>query len=551
MLTRRRALSARPRAQASPGPTGPSGPPAPPRPRAACELRPKNTPLRIARFIAEAQIRGRFLQADAPAAFGAWMRQELTGLGPAYIKLGQALSTRTDLLDKAIVAELSRLQDNNEPAPFAEIRDIIETSLGRPLSAVFSEFQEAPLASASIGQVHRARLRDGGAEVAVKAIKPCVARQIRDDLAIIKRVNDVFVRLGFARAAETESFIGQYENYLSAELDYTKERANMERFRATMEDMPVVVPRVYEAYSTDAVLTMEYVPGIKITDVEALRARGYDTTLIAENLVNIFLTSIIRHGFSHGDAHPGNIAVSCDRDDTIILYDFAVMVSLSKEFRAELSNMIVAMYQRDATELVEVLVRLEVLQVSSDAELADVIQFFNAFLGYLDTLDINALRENILAQAEAGSEAPGGGAPGPGGAAGGPGVADTRLRINPDFLGIVRVFSLLDGTCGRLDPEFSYIRALSPFVETIMMSPTFYDYRAKRDLQKLQKYPRILQATDQNIARLDRRVKNMSASQATVQNLIVAAMVLQHLGDPASLWPIAPLLVYYLYVTRR
>jgi len=539
MLSRR---SIAPRASAAAAPTASAAP-------------RKNTPLRIARFFAEAQIRARFLQADQPAALGAWARQEMMTLGPAYIKLGQALSTRTDLLDKSIIAELSRLQDNNDPAPFGDIRDIIEASLGRPLSAVFSEFQEVPLASASIGQVHRARLRDGGAEVAVKAIKPNVARQIRDDLAIIKSLNDIFVRLGFGRAAETESFISQYETYLSAELDYNKERDNMERFRASMEDMPVIVPKVYAELSTDSVLTMEYVPGIKITDIEALRARGYDTTLIAENLVSIFLTSIIRHGFSHGDAHPGNIAVSYDGDDTIILYDFAVMVSLSKEFRGELSNMIVAMYQRDATELVEVLMRLNILQVSGDAELADVIQFFNAFLGYLDTLDINALKQNIIAQAESGSEVPGaagsaaaGGAAAAAGAAGG---ADTRLRINPDFLGIIRVFSLLDGTCGKLDKNFSYINALSPFVESIMMSPTFYDYRARRDIQKLQRYPRIIQATDQNVARLDRRVKNMSANQSTVQYLIIAAMIVQNLSEPAALWPLAPILAYYLYTTRR
>jgi predicted unusual protein kinase regulating ubiquinone biosynthesis (AarF/ABC1/UbiB family) len=539
MLSRR---SIAPRASAAAAPTASATP-------------SKNTPLRIARFFAEAQIRARFLQADQPAALGAWARQEMMTLGPAYIKLGQALSTRTDLLDKSIIAELSRLQDNNDPAPFGDIRDIIEASLGRPLSAVFSEFQEVPLASASIGQVHRARLRDGGAEVAVKAIKPNVARQIRDDLAIIKSLNDIFVRLGFGRAAETESFISQYETYLSAELDYNKERDNMERFRASMEDMPVIVPKVYAELSTDSVLTMEYVPGIKITDIEALRARGYDTTLIAENLVSIFLTSIIRHGFSHGDAHPGNIAVSYDGDDTIILYDFAVMVSLSKEFRGELSNMIVAMYQRDATELVEVLMRLNILQVSGDAELADVIQFFNAFLGYLDTLDINALKQNIIAQAESGSEVPGaagsaaaGGAAAAAGAAGG---ADTRLRINPDFLGIIRVFSLLDGTCGKLDKNFSYINALSPFVESIMMSPTFYDYRARRDIQKLQRYPRIIQATDQNVARLDRRVKNMSANQSTVQYLIIAAMIVQNISEPAALWPLAPILAYYLYTTRR
>lgn len=524
------------------------------RPPPACELRPKNTPVRIVRFLAEAQLRYRWLQREAPAAFGEWVRAEMTTLGPAYVKLGQALSTRTDLLDAAIVAELARLQDNNDPADFAEVRDIVEAALGRPIGDVFASFDPVPIASASIGQVHRGRLRSGGsggggsggggdgggAEVVVKVQKPCVARQIRDDLATIKGLNAFFTRLGVARAAESESIVGQYEQFLSVELDYRKEQAHMVRFAELLQDAPVIVPRVYTELSSATVLVMEYVPSIKITDTAELRARGYDTARIADNLVNVFLQMIVTHGYVHCDPHPGNLGVSPDDEETLVLYDYGNVIELSAEFRGQLNNMIFAIYQKDVDEFVELLIRLGILQVTDPSELVDIKAFFGSFFKYLESLDFTTLKDSIQAQAA-------GAAPGTRGASG----SGPPIRINPDFLSLFRVFSLMDGTCARLDPSFSYIRALSPFVENIMMDVNFFDYRARKDLAKLQNYPRLLQNTDQNLVRLDRRVQNLSVNQGSVQTALLAFFVLEHLGDPASLVPWLPVLVAYYVWTRR
>ena len=517
----------------------------------SCEMRPKNTPLRIVRFLGEAQCRYRWFQRDSPAAFGEWVRAEMTMLGPAFVKLGQALSTRTDLLDAAIVTELAKLQDNNDPADFADIRSIVETSLGRPIEEVFSSFDPVPIASASIGQVHRARLLSGAGggagagatEVVVKVQKPCVARQIRDDLATIKGLNAFFIGLGFARAAESESIVTQYEQFLSVELDYRKEQAHMLRFREFLEDSPVIVPEVYTELSSETVLVMEYVPSIKITDTDELRARGYDTTRVADNLVNVFLQMIVTHGYVHCDPHPGNLGVSPDDEETLVLYDYGNVIELSPEFRAQLNNMIFAIYQKDVDEFVELIIRLGILQVTDPSELVDIKVFFGSFFKYLESLDFTTLKDSIQAQA---ADSAGSGGGGPRGARGGP-----PIRINPDFLSLFRVFSLMDGTCAKLDPSFSYIRALSPFVENIMMDVNFFDYRARKDLAKLQNYPRLLQNTDQNLTRLDRRVKDLSVNQGSVQNVVIAFIVFEHISEPVTLLPWIPVIAYYIYSTRR
>lgn len=509
-----------------------------PRPVAACELRPKNSPWRIVRFVGEAQVRYLVKGRSEPKAYGDWLRKEMTELGPAYVKLGQALSTRSDLIDKSIVKELAKLQDANIPADVNDIRGTIESSLamgtkhGANMEDIFEWFDDNPIATASIGQVHRGRLRDADhSDVVVKVIKPCVARQIRDDLATLRGLSDVMKRLGSARANEFENLLSQNERFLSAELDYRREARNMIRFHELMEESgaQVIIPRVYEELSSDTILVMEYVPSIKITNTRELRAKGYDTAIIAENLVNVFLQMIATHGFVHCDPHPGNIGVSYNAEDTIVLYDFGNVIELSPEFRKELNNMIFAIYQRDVEEFVELLVRLDILRVTNDAEKLDIQMFFKSFFQYLESLDFATLRKSLSSEDMLSSQ-----------------ESLSKIHINPDLLSLFRVFSLMDGTCVKLDPNFNYISALSPFVENIMMDMSFFDYRARKDLQKLQNYPRIIQNTDQNLVRLDKRVTDMRSNQWAIQNVLIAFVVLQNWNDPWVLMPMLPLLVYMI-----
>lgn len=522
----------------------------PPKPPALCNVRSKNSPVRILKFLGEMNLRYSVFQKKRPAEFGNWLRSEITELGPAFIKLGQALSTRTDLIDKEIIAELVKLQDNNAPADFSEIHQLLCESFGTSdIGEVFAEFEEAPIASASIGQVHIGRLRSGE-RVVIKVQKPCVAGQIRDDLATLKnfyqmsqRVGELLKAVGLgsaggssaARGAEMESILSQYEQFLAAELDYRQEMDHMQRFHEMLEDAPVIVPRVFEELSSENVLVMEYVPSIKITDTRALQAKGYDTTRIAENLVNVFLQMIITHGYVHCDPHPGNLGVSLESEEVLVLYDYGNVIELSPQFRGQLNHLVFSIFQKDVDEFVDLLMALGILVVSNETEVVDIKLFFRSFFTYLESLDFTVLRDSVKAGTQSSD-----------------GSVATTLRINPDFLSLFRVFSLMDGTCTKLNPNFNYIDALQPFVENIMMDVNFFDYRARKDLQKLQNYPRLLQNTDQNLVRLDRRVQNLSNNQGQIQNLVIAIVVLQHIGtgDYYGLLPWVPLGLYVLAASR-
>jgi len=238
---------------------------------------------------------------------------------------------------------------------------------------------------------------------------------------------------------------------------------------------------------------------------------------------------IATHGFVHCDPHPGNIGVSYNAEDTIVLYDFGNVIELSPEFRKQLNNMIFAIYQRDVEEFVELLVRLDILRVTNDAEKLDIQMFFKSFFQYLESLDFATLRKSLSSEDMLSSQ-----------------ESLSKIHINPDLLSLFRVFSLMDGTCVKLDPNFNYISALSPFVENIMMDMNFFDYRARKDLQKLQNYPRIIQNTDQNLVRLDKRVTDMRSNQWAIQNVLIAFVVLQNWNDPWVLMPMLPLLVYMI-----
>jgi predicted unusual protein kinase regulating ubiquinone biosynthesis (AarF/ABC1/UbiB family) len=454
----------------------------------------------------------------------------MTSLGPAFIKLGQFLSTRTDVFDKDIVSELSKLQDDINPEPYENILHIIDASLQQSSTKVFEQIDPSPLASASIGQVHKARLKETNKDVVIKIQKPQVAQQIRNDLSTLRGIADLFGRLQSARATEVNNILIEYERFLSAELDYTKELTHMKRFREIMDESEVIIPAVYENLCHSDILVMEYVPSIKISNISEIRRRGYDLTVVADTLVNVFLHMIIKHGYVHCDPHPGNIGVSFEDESTIVLYDFGNVIELSPEFRSQLNNMIFAIYQKDVDEFVDLLIRLNILQLASE-DVLDVKAFFSSFFVYLESLDFQALKESVTSSTGANT--------------------GTSFKINPDFLSLFRVFSLLDGTCAKLDPNFNYITALTPFVENIMMDVNFFDYRARKDLQKLQNYPRIITNTDQNLARLDKRMREINDDQEFYRNLFLGMFVLYEIQEPATFVIMAPILVALMFWRRR
>jgi len=470
------------------------------------KCQPKNTPWKIASFVAKARVQY-VLQQRTPRIWGEWVRKELTTLGPAFIKMGQFLSTRSDLFDKEVATELAKLQDDITPIDVDYIHAILDESLGRPWSDVFTWINPEPLACASIGQVHAAKIMYKGKErgVVVKIQKPCVTQQITDDIKTLRMLNNVMMKLGSTRAAEVETILFQYETFLAAELDYTQEMQHMIRFDEILQDMPVRVPKVYKELCTNQILVMEYVPSMKISDIAQMRDANIDTTYIADTLVDIFLQMIVVHGYVHCDPHPGNIGVA-DNGDTIVLYDFGNVIELSKEFRSEINNLIFAVYQKDVDEFVDILVKIK-LFVAADT--LEIKTFFQSFFEYLESLDFATLRQSIQNQEAF--------------------IANMKFRIDPDFLGLFRVFSLLDGTCTRLDPNFNYIEALRPYTQDMFSDTGFLDYRAKKDLQKIQSYPKLMKSTEQSVLRVQKQAQQIATSVKYIEYMLMATAIVSQM----------------------
>lgn len=278
------------------------------------------------------------------------LRLVLEELGPIYVKVGQLLSTRRDMLPEDIAAELSRLQDNVAPFPGIAARRIIEEQFGVPVSELFAEFQDAPLASASIAQVHAARLKDGR-EMIVKVVRPGIAKVIRRDLGLMHILADMAERYwGDARRLRPTAVVAEYEKTLMDELDLMREAANASQLRRNFADSEVLyVPQVEWDLTRRNVMVMERISGIPVSEVDKLKEAGIDLCWLAETGVEIFFTQVFRDSFFHADMHPGNIFVKPEegRVPRIMVVDFGIMSSLSEYDQRYLAENFMAFLNRD------------------------------------------------------------------------------------------------------------------------------------------------------------------------------------------------------------
>ena len=278
-------------------------------------------------------------------------------LGATFIKLGQILSTRADILPAEYIAELSKLQDQAPPVEGAVIEKMIVEELGRPIGKVFATFDPTPIAAASIGQAHAATLPDGR-EVIVKVRRPGVARQIEEDLEILQHLAATASRRWeFAERYDFPGFVQEFADTLRLELDYMREGRNAERFAANLAHNPAIhIPCIYWQASSACVLTLERIRGIKINDLAALDAAGIDRSALAERAVRITLKMILEDGFYHADPHPGNFFI--EPGGRIGLIDYGMVGVVDGHTQEQLVDLFLAITSQDRERLVDALLML-------------------------------------------------------------------------------------------------------------------------------------------------------------------------------------------------
>jgi len=282
---------------------------------------------------------------------------DLESLGPTFVKLGQLLSTRVELLPCSYLDALSRLQDEVEPFGFGEVEKIVTTELGVRISKAFVDFESAPMASASLGQVHLARLRDGRA-VAVKVQRPNIREQMVEDLDALADIAEFLDNhTEFGRRYEFTRMLDELRKSLMRELDYRQEGQNLAAFREQLRDFPhLIVPAPIADYSTSRVLTMEYVPGTKITKMSPLSRMEFDGEILAEELFRAYLKQILVDGFFHADPHPGNVFITPDY--RIALLDLGMVGRIMPRLQEDLLQLLIAISEGDGEDASQIAIKI-------------------------------------------------------------------------------------------------------------------------------------------------------------------------------------------------
>src|SRR5438270_10907747 len=285
------------------------------------------------------------------------LAEDLEKLGPTFVKLGQLLSTRVELMPRAYLDALSRLQDKVEPFGFAEVEKIVTSEIGVRLSRAFSDFEVRPVASASLGQVHLARLRDGR-PVAVKVQRPNIREQMVEDLEALEEIAEFLdKRTEFGKRYEFRRMLEELRKSLMRELDYRQEAQNLTVFREHLKAFNrLIIPAPITDYSTSRVLTMEYVPGKKITEMNPLARIEFDGAALAEELFRAYLNQILVEGFFHADPHPGNVFITPDY--RIALLDLGMVGRITPRLQEDLLQLLLAIAEGRGEEAADIAIKV-------------------------------------------------------------------------------------------------------------------------------------------------------------------------------------------------
>lgn len=419
------------------------------------------------------------------------LRQALEELGPTFVKIAQILSTRPDILSEQYIDEFQKLQDDVKPDKFPAVRQIVEKALGNNLEAVFSEFSPEPLASASIAQVHRARLRSGE-DVAVKVKHPGVEEKIFNDLKLLRQMSRVIRFLPQTSVWNPIEVVDELKAALDLELNFQHEAENIRQFRDLCQDVKyIAIPALYPDCSSRDVLVMEYIDGIKVYDTVALSDAGYDLEEITAKIIYNFAFQVFEHGVFHADLHPGNILISVNK---IAYLDFGLVGRLNDKLRHHFNQLLVAIVEGDLDLMVNSIIHIGVKKGKLDRPLlhSEIEHLYNNHIAAsLYDIDVPELMEEIFRICRR-----------------------NKIAFPRDITLLVKGILVLEGVVNKLAPGMAIIDLLAPFFRAQVMS-------SRNTKQEVLRYAAGLHRMTRSGLRLPDKIleilNKISAGTATIQ----------------------------------
>lgn len=401
------------------------------------------------------------------------VRLALTELGPTFIKLGQVLSTRADMVGVPLAQELQSLQ-TDVPADSPEVvRATIEAELGESVEEIFDDFEDQPVASASIGQVHRAKLKTGE-RVAVKVRHAGIENRIRVDLEILAGLAQLVEKLPDFQNYRPRATVAEFQRTLLRELDFAREERHIQQFRQNFaRDETIHVPRPYPELSTSRVLTMELLEGTKLCDREHLQARGVDLGETACRGAKIYLEMIFAHGFYHADPHPGNILVM--EGNVIGLLDYGMVGRIDDQLRDDVEEMLTALVERDPVHLTSIITRIGGVppHLDQSALAVDVSDFVSHYANLkLDEFDLSGALNEMMEM-----------------------IRRYRIMLPVRITLLIKVLVMLEGTSRLLNPNFTLIEVLKPYQKKMILrrlSPVRQMRKFKRFYGEMERLAEVL-----------------------------------------------------------
>ncbi len=368
---------------------------------------------------------------------GKWLRTALDGAGPTYVKIGQFISNRPDIFGKEFSADLAPLRDNVTPVDFSQFQSKIPNEI--------TDVDPVPIASASIAQVHRGKLKNRN--IVLKFKRPGIEAQIMEDLNLIRGGAGLLSLIPNFGMEFVTPWMNEFEKGLMYELDFKREIRNISMFRDMYRDRADVrIPRPYSRLSTDDVIVMDYTPSESIT-----------APFKAERLINMFLEQLLYEGVIHGDLHTGNLGIE---SNTLVLYDFGNIIRITPGYKTAIRDFVYAVQTSNVDAVIDNMAKMGM--IIRDKEVTKI--FVNQYFEYLNTLDLRSFTVNSPEIREKASKVP--------------------VELDTTTLTILRTYSLLEGLCKELDPTFSYQSIITKNIEMLFLDLEYIMYRIKKDTRQ-------------------------------------------------------------------